>query len=119
MSPSNVQSLDGSNTQYDHDNNISKRSDGHTTLNVTKMKVDEESVNSGCDDSVSPNHIAQNETKAVNLSKIIVGLVLLGATAAFAVVTFTYTTNQEIQEFEIRVSSTRYLFFFFFFGYKN
>ena len=51
--------------------------------------------------------LAQKESQLVTRSKVLVAIVLLVATAVVATVTYQYTTNEELKDFETRVSDSK------------
>jgi heme/copper-type cytochrome/quinol oxidase subunit 2 len=69
----------------------------------------ESKLSSGQDDSAESrtkvrHALASDETRAVTCSKLLMLFVLLGVAAAATTIVFKYTTRQEEEDFEVRVS---------------
>ena len=87
--------LDGSSVGLD-DHSMSSYSDGDGALGVmgTKSKLNDS-------DAIE---IASKETRALVISRIIVGLVLLGAAAGVGALSYVLSSNREQESFENQVS---------------
>jgi hypothetical protein len=85
-----------------------------TVLSKTSMVSSEDEDGAGSQTSGDNNssqsstngalrNLGHKENKAVNVSKILMVLIILGATAIFSVMTYKYVKSQEKKEFEVRV----------------
>ena len=85
-----------------------------TALSKTSMVSSEDEDGAGSQTSGDNNssqsstngalrYLAHKENKAVNISKILMVLILLGATAIFSIMTCKHVKGQEKKEFEVRV----------------
>ena len=70
----------------------------------SKRSSTQESEGTGGDKEAQSKSLASDETRAVTWTKLLMFFVLFGLAAVAAVTVFRYTTRQEEEDFEVRVS---------------
>ena len=107
-----VQHEEISNTGEESGLSSKRSSSRETTADDEDIEAESESVlSSGTSSNEAENNgiyvrrqkLAEDETKAVEWSRVLMVLVLLGLATAAAVLVFKYTNSQEESDFEIKV----------------